>query len=105
MRQVFLSKVAEFKLNGILAYLRNEWSESERITFLEQFRDRVENIRNFPMSCQKSESMPEIYRCVVTNQTSFYYRIYSDNIEIITIVDNRQDPDQTLIELNSFLNN
>lgn len=104
MRQVFLSKVAQFKLSGLLTYLQDEWSDTEKKSFLERFRVSVENVRNFPMSCQQSESMPELYRCVVTSQTSFYYRISGNDIEIITVIDNRQDPVQTLNELESYLN-
>lgn len=38
----------------------------------------------------------DIYKCVVTKQTTFYYRILnqSEEIEIITIFDTRQDSDK-----------
>ncbi|TVR39825.1 MAG: type II toxin-antitoxin system RelE/ParE family toxin, partial [Cryomorphaceae bacterium] len=39
------------------------------------------------------------FKCVVTKQTSFYYRIINDEIEIISISDNRQDPDRIEDEL------
>ncbi len=36
-----------------------------------------------------------IYKCVVTKQTTFFYRInfIKEEIEIITLFDTRQDPD------------
>jgi hypothetical protein len=49
-----------------------------------------------PESCPKSKELGGIYKCVVTQQTTFYYRILADKkeIEIITLFDTRQDPDK-----------
>ncbi|CAL66109.1 hypothetical protein GFO_1135 [Christiangramia forsetii KT0803] len=44
--------------------------------------------------CPKSSNFKDIYKCVVTEHTTFYYRIFSSKkeIEIITIFDTRQHP-------------
>ena len=37
-----------------------------------------------------------LFKCIVTKQTTFYYRVLSDKneIEIITLFDTRQDPEK-----------
>jgi hypothetical protein len=49
-------------------------------------------ISHHPESCPKSSEFPNLYKCVVTEQTSYFYRIINNDIEIITVFDNRQDP-------------
>lgn len=102
MRRVYLSSVAEIRFTRILEYLSQEWSENDKLNFISVFKDNVELIRRFPNICAVSEQMPEIHRCVVNRQTSFYYKIEDDSIQIITITDNRQDPNTTLHDLFRF---
>jgi len=49
-----------------------------------------------PDSCPKSSEFDNLYKCVVTKQTTFYYRILEEKneIEIITVFDTRQNPDK-----------
>ncbi|WP_442845354.1 hypothetical protein [Leeuwenhoekiella sp. H156] len=60
------------------------------------FKERIEQISINPESCPKSNEFGGIYKCVVSKQTSFYYRILFNRreIEIITIFDTRQNPDK-----------
>jgi len=75
--KVKLSELAVFKLNHLLTYLDDEWGKL------------LSNVsRAFPRS-----KFHDIHKCVVTRQTSLYYRILPDHIEIITVFDNRQDPE------------
>ncbi len=43
--------------------------------------------------------MKGLYQCVVTKQSSFYYRIRNSEIEIITLFDNRQDQSKIFEEI------
>lgn len=103
MLAVYLSPVAKFKLEHIISYLEQEWSEIEKQRFIAKFTENVHLIRHFPNICPESIDMPGIFRCVVSSQTSFYYRMTGDSIEIITVTDNRQDPAAILSELKQYL--
>ena len=49
-----------------------------------------------PQSCPESSEFKGLYKCVVTKQTTFYYRISTElkEVEVITIFDTRQNPEK-----------
>jgi plasmid stabilization system protein ParE len=97
--KVFLSPLAEKKLQLLLEYLEKEWAKRGREEFLAKLIIKFDQISTHPQSCIKSKDFPELYKCIVTKQTSFFYRIKSDEIEVITVIDNRQDPEKTREEI------
>lgn len=90
--KVYLSPLTEKKIELLLEYLEQEWSIKSRNEFLLKLKNKIQQISRHPESCIKSKDFPHLYKCVVSKQTSFYYRIKSKEIEIITLIDNRQDP-------------
>jgi len=97
--KVFLSPIAERKLELLLNYLETHWSRKIRDEFLSKLLKSFKQISKHPDSCPESKEFVNLFKCVVTKQTSFYYRIISTEIEIITITDNRQDPDKITEEI------
>ena len=91
-KQVVLSPTAKLKLEGLLIYLKQEWSEKAKLEFIEKLDIKVNQISHYPKSCPESKAFKNLYKCVVTKQTTFYYRIKEDDIEIVTLFDTRQDP-------------
>ena len=67
--KVFLSPTAKLRLEKLLVYLRQKWSEKVKQDFIERFD-------------------------LVTKQTTFYYRIKGSEIEIAALFDTRQDPEK-----------
>lgn len=100
--KVILSPLAKLKLNLLLQYLEEEWDVQSRKKFLSKLKSSVNSISLFPESNPKSEKYNGLYKKVVTNQTSLYYRILDDEIQIITVIDNRQDPENIFKEINKF---
>ncbi len=94
--QVFLSELAQSKLLRLSHYLLEEWSLKTRDNFILKLTDKIKQISIQPDSCPKSTKYEGLYKCVVSKQTTFYYRILrqSNEIEIITIFDTRQNPDK-----------
>ena len=90
--KVYLSELAESKLLRLSEYLIEKWNRRTRDKFFVKLINKIDQISSQPYSCPKSEKFNGLYKCVVTNQTTFYYRIESDEIEIITVFDTRQDP-------------
>ena len=94
--EVFISELAEYKLKKLTDYLLEEWSYKVKKDFLAKLTAKIEQISLNPESCQKSMKFGEIYKCVVTKQTTFFYRVNfaKEEIEIITLFDTRQDPNK-----------
>lgn len=93
---VFLSTLAETKLLKLSEYLLENWNLQVRDNFIAKLTEKIEQISRCPESCPKSSEFVNLYKCIVTKQTTFYYRINEDKneIEIITFFDTRQNPDK-----------
>lgn len=100
--KVYLSPLAERKLLSILEYLEQKWGRRSKAEFLEKIKRCIDQISHQPYSCSESTQMPGLFKCVVTKQTSFYYRLSTQSIEIIAVIDSRQDPGKTIGELRSL---
>ncbi len=100
--KVFLSELAETKLLKLSEYLLENWNLKTRDKFISKLTEKIKQISIQPDSCPKSTEFKNLYKCVVTKQTTFYYRIQSDRkeIEIITIFDTRQNPDKLKKDIN-----
>ncbi|MCK4663373.1 MAG: type II toxin-antitoxin system RelE/ParE family toxin [Bacteroidales bacterium] len=96
--QVSLSKRAKNKLERLLEYLETEWSEKVKNDFITKLNRSIKQISFLPDICPESNEFPGLYKCVVTKQTSIYYRIKNNEIEIITLFDNRQNPNKLKTE-------
>ncbi len=90
--KVTISERAEQNLDGIIQYLETEWSVRVRDKFLELLRTKIEQIKKMPQMYENSSKKKVIRRCVISKQTSLYYRARKEEIEIITIQDNRRNP-------------
>jgi plasmid stabilization system protein ParE len=94
--KVFFSPLAEQKLIALTTYLLEHWNKKVRDEFLEKLTTKVQQILSQPQSCPKSKIKKELFKCVVTKQTTFYYRINKteNEIEIVTFFDTRQHPNK-----------
>ena len=94
--KVFLSEHAELKLLQLNSYLLEKWNQKTRDRFISKLTEKFNQISSLPYSCPKSSKFQGLYKCVVTKQTTFYYRIVtsSNEIEVITIFDTRQNPEK-----------
>ena len=90
MKVTFTDQAAD-QLTELVDYLEIEWSIKVRENFLLKLESAVEVIAAFPFAYPSSESYPDFRRCVVTPQTSLYYQIQTDEIEVVAVFDNRRD--------------
>lgn len=101
--EVYLSPLAEQKLLDLLNFLESHWVLRVKNRFIDKFKKSIDVISKFPLSSVEVEEFKGVRKCLVTKQTSFYYRIYNGEIEIITVFDNRQNPNTVLKELRDEL--
>ena len=99
--EVYLSKLAESKLLKLTEYLLEEWNVKVRDEFINKLTEKINQISFHPKSCPQSNNFKGLFKCVVSKQTTFYYRIHIEKqeIEIITFFDSKQNPDKLNKEL------
>lgn len=100
--KVFLSPLAIFKLDNILAFIEVEWGKNAKNKFLDKLNKSVEQLSKFPQSYPQSQIKKTVRKSVITSQTSLYYRVRNDAVEIITVIDNRQDPESIAKEIKAY---
>ena len=102
MLPVWLSPLAADRIEALLDYLELKWSRKTRDSFLAKLTDAFHRIAQQPRSCPESKEFPNLFKCIVSPQTAFYYRIMPNGIEVITLLDNRKDPKTIAKELKSL---
>ncbi|MHC1705009.1 MAG: type II toxin-antitoxin system RelE/ParE family toxin [Tenuifilaceae bacterium] len=91
-REIRLSKRAMRKLDSLLVYLEEEWSTKVKHEFVLKLDKSLKQIQKLPDSFPESEKIRGLRKCVVTKQTTFFYKYSETNIDVVTIFDNRQNP-------------
>ena len=99
---VRLSPLAGFKLKQILYWIEHQWGNPSKQKFLIELDKSFERIAQFPLSAQEFEGFPGLRRCVVTKQTSFIYQEAKEQIQIVTVFDNRRNPSEIKREIETF---
>jgi len=97
--KIYLSPLAAEKLKLLAKYLSEEWGAKSKETYLNRLKQKFDQIARHPKSCPTSRIANEIRKCIVTKQSSFYYRIINNEIEVITFFDNRQNQEALFVEL------
>jgi len=93
-RTIKISKRARNKLEKLLEYLETNWSLKVKKEFIKKLDHSISLIQLNPDSFQKSFLIQGLHKCVVTKQTTVYFRFDKKNIYIVTIFDNRQNPER-----------
>jgi plasmid stabilization system protein ParE len=91
-REIRLSKRVMRKLNSLLVYLEEEWSIKVKHEFVLKLDKSLKQIQKLPDSFPESEKIKGLRKCVVTKQTTLFYKYSETTIDVITIFDNRQNP-------------
>ena len=97
-REVRLSKRAVKKLDSLLVFLVEKWSIKVKNDFIQKLDKSLDQIQELPESCPESERIRGLRKCVVTKQTTMFYKYSDTTINIVTIFDNRQDPKSLIKE-------
>jgi len=91
-REIKLSKRTIRKLDSLLIYLEEEWSTKVKHEFVLKLDKSLKQIQKLPDSFPESEKIRGLRKCVLTKQTTLFYKYSETTIDVITIFDNRQNP-------------
>jgi plasmid stabilization system protein ParE len=93
-RKIVLTKTAEKRLNDLLEYLENAWSTKVKLKFISKLEQGLEIVKEKPEAFSVSSVKKGLHKCVITRQTSIYYTFDEQKIYVLTVFDNRQDPNK-----------
>ena len=93
-REIRLSSRALQKLDNLLVYLEEEWTLKVKETFILKLDKSFQQIQKLPDSFPESEKIKGLRKCVITRQTTVFYKYTDTHINIVTIFDTRQNPKQ-----------
>jgi len=88
------SDEALINLKSIINYLEQRWTKREIKKFSQLLNRQLELIENNPHLFAESDKSKDLRKAVLSRQTTIYYRIINFEIHIITLFDNRQNPDK-----------
>lgn len=97
-REIRLSNRAIKKLESILVYLEEEWSTKVKHDFIQKLDKSLKQIQKHPYSFPESEKIQGLRKCIVTRQTTVFYKYSNTTIDVVIIFDNRQNPESLLNE-------
>ena len=98
-RKVVISKTAKNRLDKLFSYLIENWSIKVKNEFIDKLDRSIQIIKNQPKSFPESKKNKGLRKCVITKQTTLFYRFNSKNVFIVTIFDTRQHPKKLKKEL------
>ena len=98
-REIRLSKRAMNKLAILLDFLENKWSLKVKNDFIQKLDKSLKHIQKLPESYPESEKINGLRKCVVTKQTTIFYKYTETKIDVVMIFDNRKNPESLIKEI------
>lgn len=90
--KIILSKRAANNLEKLLIYLESEWSKKTMNDFIVKLDFAVKSALIQPNGFPKSDKIKGLHKCVVTKQTTLFYKFDKNRLIIVSIFDTRQHP-------------
>ena len=79
---------------AVLAYVQDKFGSKKAKEIYERIEQMLERIASMPELFPTSKKQKGLRKCVFSEQTSIYYRVNEDYIEVISFRANRKDPGQ-----------
>ena len=83
---------ALYELEKTIEYLETNWTEKELRNLALNLEKTLNLISQNPFIFQASDEKKEVRRAVVLSLNTLYYRVYKNNVEIVSFFSNRQNP-------------
>ena len=90
--RIFWTNESLANLQDTLDYLNSRWTEKEVNNFKSKLGKLIELIEKQPLIFPVSVHNPNLRKAVLSPQTTVYYRINYQQVEIIYIFNNRKNP-------------
>lgn len=81
-------------LRTVQVYLQNKWTQKELDNFNTALDEKVNFIRLQPEAFPATAKRENVRKAVLGKQTTIFYAIEPNQIRILTLWDNRQNPEK-----------
>ncbi len=92
--KIFWADHALSELKQTIEYLENNWTERELRIFSAKLDHTIELISRSPEIFPSLLEIKGVRKAVIEKYNTLYYRINNENIEIILLFSNRQNPNK-----------
>lgn len=79
---------------ALLEYVLNRFGENTAKQVYHKIEKVLAEIANMPNMYRSSKRKKGLRKCVLSKQTSIYYRVTGDYLEIVSFRANRKDPNK-----------
>lgn len=90
--EIIYTKRFSQKLFKLLDYLRSEWSEPVADKFIIELKNRLGTLSEHPFIGTPSLVIKPVRSILITKHNRIFYRIKSNQIEIINMYETRSNP-------------
>jgi plasmid stabilization system protein ParE len=81
-------------LKSIISYLEDVWTDKEIRKFVQLLNRQLSLIQTNPYLFSLSPKSINLRKAVLSKQISVYYQIEPDHVRLISLFDNRQNPNK-----------
>jgi plasmid stabilization system protein ParE len=92
MRDITISNRAQKNIEILFNHIELKWSEKVKKKFALKLYDTLKIIQISPESFPKSAYNSNYHKCVLSKQTTIFYKYNSKQIKILSLFDTRQNP-------------
>ena len=96
--QIIWSQNSIYDFERIINYLKNNWPERIAMDFEYKLYSKVELLANQPLIGKTSSSFNTIKSILITKHNRLYYQLTDLGLEVLNILDTRQNPDKNIYE-------
>lgn len=91
--RIIWSDEALNNLKAIIEYIENTWTEKEIKKFAQLLDNRLSLLASNPYSFPMTNHPKMLRKLVISKQTSIFYQPFENHIRIVSLVDNRRNPE------------
>ena len=92
MMPVVWAPKALANLHRLIGFLDAKWNRNVSDNLLEEIDKTVKRIEHNPFLYSLFSKKKNIRKCLIKKRTLLFYRIHSSEIQIVLVVDARQNP-------------
>lgn len=90
--EIYYTNQAVLRIDQIIKYLVENWSEREVENFLEALQGFEAIVSKFPKIYPQSQILKGFRKAVILRQISIIYSVHESKVIVYTLFDNRQNP-------------
>ena len=92
--EIHWTSEANRNLIEIENFILLKWNVKIAKTFFKKLDSRIEIISKRPFAFPAAKHSESLRRCVITKQTTIYYLVKSNRIDIVSVFDTRRNPNK-----------